>query len=141
MRATRRPILLFAALALLAVLLFAPAPQAQVGTLVPALEVTSADVSTTGNTDPLDAGDNGSCAAVAELTALSGGSSPQVVFKVQTSSNSSTWYDVTSHAACTGTCTKTEYTLRTYMRYLRLTWTTTGTPSTATAHLFINCFR
>jgi len=112
------------------------------GLNIPSLEQTALSTSAaSGTSNVLDAGENGSCAAVAELTALSGGSSPGVTYKVQTSPNGTNWYDATSHAACTAACVKTEYTLRVYMRYLRFSWATTGTPSTATTNFYINCFR
>ncbi len=132
-----------AALLLIAALV-APRAEAEgtAGSNIPALNILSLSVAAaSGTTDILDAGDSGSCAFVMQLTALTGGTTPGVTFTSQTSQDSTNWFDVQGQAACTAACTKSDFTLRTYMRYERFRWATTGTPDTATAHFFINCFR
>lgn len=129
--------ILFVSIALIALGLTCGLTSAQTVT-----EVTSLDVSAaSGTLFTQSSNANGSCAMVAELTALTGGSSPGVTFTTQTSSDGVNWYTVTAHAACTAACVKSDFTRRAYMRFQRIIWATTGTPASATAHAFVNCFR
>lgn len=132
----------FFALSVLLFYLVVPANAAgPSGISVPALEVMDANTTAaSGNSGVLDAGENGSCAAVAELVSLDGGTTPTTTYTLQTSSNATDWYTVTAFSSCSAPCTKTEFTKRTYMRYLRLTWANTGDPN-GVSNFYVNCFR
>jgi len=115
--------------------------QANSGPSVSVLEAVDANTTASGNTASLSIGVNGSCAAAAELKTLTGGTTPDVTFTLQTSSDNAAWYTVNAFAACTAACTKTDFTRRTFFRFVRVKWVTTGAPTGSTSSFFINCFR
>lgn len=92
-----------------------------------------------------DAGDshstaaNGQCTFMIDLFDLTGGSSPQVALKVQTSSDRVSWYDAITFTPCTTTCLVSDFGQTQLMRYYRMCYATTGSPATAQAIYWEEC--
>lgn len=92
--------------------------------------------------DPEDShstGANGQCAIMINLSALTGGSSPQVALKVQTSSDRASWYDAITFTPCIAPCLVSDFGQTQLMRYYRMCYATTGSPATATATYWEEC--
>lgn len=97
------------------------------------------DVSTTGNVS-LDTEASRNCVFEARLITLSGGSSPEVDFIYETSADNVSWNPHrTNPASCAAACDKSDYTAGGHLRYVRIAWVTTGTPTTADANINIRC--
>jgi hypothetical protein len=78
---------------------------------------------------------------VAELTALTGGTSPDVTFTWQHGPDGANWYDIATEAALTATGYKQRLVEENVMNYVRVRWATTGTPTTATATFLMQAMR
>jgi hypothetical protein len=74
---------------------------------------------------------------MAELLTLVGGTAPEITFKVQESSDKVTAVDVVTLGALSAAGVVAKRVAGTGKRWLRIAWTTTGTPDSATADLFI----
>lgn len=70
---------------------------------------------------------------VADLTALAGGTSPDVTFTWQHSPDGTTWYDIASETALTAVGFRSRMVRENVFNTIRVGWVTTGTPTTATA--------
>jgi hypothetical protein len=70
-------------------------------------------------------------AITAELEVLSGGSMPTVTFTFEDSPDGTNWYEISEESALATAGAKTQR-LTAFHRYLRVSWATTGSPTTAT---------
>jgi hypothetical protein len=96
------------------------------------------DVSATGQSAALDLSENDNVCWVAELATLTGGTSPDVTFSWDHSPNNSNWYTIASEAALTAAGVKSRTTAENLFRFVRISWVTTGSPTGATANLFMS---
>lgn len=98
---------------------------------------------TSGIVTALDTEDFKSCAFAMDLTALTGGTSPTVQLVIQTSPDNSpsTFITAAPQTALSAVGQSFDGTARSYLRYVRAKWVTTGTPATATASFFVQCKR
>ncbi len=71
------------------------------------------------------------------LTALAGGTTPGVTITWQHSPDSALWLDIAAEAALTAVGSKHRFAPNSLMRFLRISWVTSGTPTTATMDFFI----
>lgn len=78
------------------------------------------------------------CLFFAELLTLVGGTTPSVTFKVQESPDKVSATDVVTLGALTAAGVVAKRVAGTGKRWLRIAWTTTGTPDSATADLVIS---
>lgn len=86
-----------------------------------------------GNSQTFDLGDHREAVFVAHLTALSGGTSPDVTFTVEDSPDGTNWDEVHAFSARSATGRDVHRTSAPLQRRARISWATTGGPTTATA--------
>lgn len=104
---------------------------------------TAVDVKTTGQFNAsTDIKDMTTCVFVNDLTALAGGASPDVAFIIQGSFDDTTFYTFATEAALAAPGTKIHDGITfVFPRYVRVGWTVTGAPTTATATMSLSCVR
>ena len=91
-----------------------------------------------GNSNTFDLGMFKHMAAItADLTALSGGTSPDVTFTFEDSPDGTNWYTVSAESALSAIGAKSQR-LTAFHRYARVSWATTGGPATATASFHVS---
>ena len=92
-----------------------------------------ADVSgASGQSNSFDVGHLTSLAFTADLTALTGGTTPSVTFTFQDSPDDTNWYDISAEDALTA-AGKKHQRLTSFHKFVRVAWVTAGNPSAATA--------
>ncbi|MEK6799847.1 MAG: hypothetical protein AABZ12_12850 [Planctomycetota bacterium] len=110
-----------------------PGPSSNLPPVRTSIEAAVAVTAASGQSASFDTYPSKDVALVAELTALAGGTSPTVTFSWQHSADGTTWYAAATEAALSAAGVKQRTTRDNLMRYLRVGWATTGTPTTATA--------
>lgn len=102
----------------------------------------SVDVSSSGQSQPIDiTDDGGSVAWLFDLTALSGGVAPTVTVHWEHSPDGTNWYNVASEAALSAVGSRQRVVRECHHSRVRVRWVTTGGPSTATARIGVNATR
>jgi hypothetical protein len=90
-----------------------------------------------GQSDVLDSEELDKITWIANFDGFTGGTSPDITYTWQHSADNSNWFAIASEAALTAAGIKTRLVVENTMRYLRIAWVTTGSPTTATTDFYI----
>ena len=105
------------------------------------VEQTAVDVSADGNSTAACIDGNsrarGNLAWIFELTALTGGTSPDVTVTWEHSPDGQTWFTIAQESALTAAGFKARLARENTLSHVRISWATTGSPTTATASMYI----
>ena len=97
----------------------------------------SADATASGQSSSFDTAALEDASWIAGLTTLAGGTAPTVTVQWEHSYDGVSWYAVAAEAPLAAAGFKQRLTRENLMRYLRVSWTTTGSPTTATLEIRI----
>ena len=90
-----------------------------------------------GSSNAFDVGHLTSLAFTADLTALTGGTTPEVTFTFEDSPDGTNWYTINTETALDAVGAKHQR-LTSFHKFVRVSWATTGSPATATASFLLS---